>query len=398
VPLVSSTAMNAFRRELRRRVSQAFRPWRSVLLQGGSPMNVVVLRPLIDAMGRDPRIRLFLSGKFRQQDDPQGLIDATGLAGVTPLSKREARKLRADLYVSAEGSRPAGKRSHRRALVFHGASFKGRSVARKTRFFDRILLVGPWQRRQFVARGWFSENDPRLVAAGMPKLDRLVRGDVDRDAVRRGLGIGHGEKLVLYAPTWGEHSSIFTMGDELVRCAAAIPGVRIVVKLHDHLLDPTRSEIDWRSRLRAFEALGVVRYDDVDVVPALAAADVLVSDASSVLQEFALLDRPIVYADVPELFASSRYRKSADTATWHQKGGIVIRRGEEIVAALERSFAAPSEFSAQRRAIAQDVFYCPGDATRRCLEILYAELALDAPPLAAPPIRESPPLETLRTA
>ncbi len=366
-------------RHLRRTLSRIIRGKRDVLLHACSPMNIVVMRPIIDALQRDPRIRLILAAKFRTRDDAPAMIAATRLKDVEPMKRRAAHKYRADLYIAPDGSRVAGKRSYRRMLTFHGASFKGRSIAKKAKFFDKIMLVGPWQRRQFIARKFIKEGDPRLVEIGMPKLDPLVNGSIDVRALRARLGIDPSKKVVLYAPTWGEHSSIFKMGEAMLERASRIDGIHVLVKLHDHLKDPNHSKIDWEARAKAWPWKNVSLYEDIDVVPAMALADVLISDASSVLQEFMLLDRPIVYCDVPELFQSKRYRKTADVDTWSQKGGIVIKTGDEIAAALDRCFSDPSEFSAARRAIANDVFYNPGIATQRALELVYSELGLPLP-------------------
>lgn len=337
-------------------------------------MNVVVMRPILDALAHDSRVRLHLAAKYRRKDDAPSMIRATNLQDVVPVSAKEAGRLRADLYLCAEGSRPPGKRCHRRVVMFHGASFKGRSVAKKLKFFDRILLVGPWQHRQFLARGYFEEGDPRLERIGMPKLDALANGTIDRGALRVRLGIPREKKIVLYAPTWGEHSSMFKMGESIVEHAAKMPGVHVLVKFHDHLLDLNHSPIDWAARSGTWSWKNVTIYRDIDVVPALALADVLISDASSVLQEFTLVDRPIVYCDVPELFRSKRYKKTADTETWSQKGGVVIRGAHELSTALERCFSNPSEFSPIRRKIAEDVFYNPGTATEAALAVIRSEL------------------------
>lgn len=362
-----------------RAVRRFFSQKRSIILEGASPMNIVILRPILERLQRDSRIRLYLSAKFLQKDDPESMIRATGLRDVTPLKQSRARRFPADLYLSTDGSRVPGKSSYRRLLTFHGASFKGRTIAKKTRFFDKIMLVGPWQRRQFVARGYFQDNDPRFVPIGMPKLDKLAARGHDVVAIRRSLGIADHERVVLYAPTWGEQSSIFKMGEAMLEAASTVPNVRILVKLHDHLMDPTRSPIDWLERAQQWPWKNVELYRDIDVVPALAIADVLISDASSVIQEFMLLDRPVIYCDVPELLKSKRYKKTADTQTWFQKGGPVIKTGPEIVPALERSLGNPSEFSEIRRKIAEDVFYNPGTATEHALRLIYTELELERP-------------------
>ncbi|MFH0944009.1 MAG: CDP-glycerol glycerophosphotransferase family protein [Planctomycetota bacterium] len=358
-----------------RGMTQGFRGHRTVLFSAGSPMNVDVMRPLLDVLAADERIDLCFAGEYREPGDVEALAEASGLDGVTLLTEKEAKSLKADMYLCPDGSR-YGKNCHCRVLLFHGVSFKGRAIARRARWFHQIFLVGPYQRRQFVERGIFEKHDPRLVSVGMPKLDRLVRSTIDRDQVRARLGVGNDEACVLYAPTWSEQSSLFTLGEELIDALSAEPGVRLVVKFHDHHLNPSRSSIDWRERAARWNPERVALFEETDVVPALAAADVLVTDASSVSQEFCLLDRPILFAEVKELYESERYRETADLKTWGQSAGPVFKTPEQAVKELRRSLANPTEFSPIRRKLAQDMFYHPGHATKRALEVLYRELRL----------------------
>ena len=245
-----------------------------------------------------------------------------------------------------------------------------------------MFLVGPYQRRRLVELGLFERDDPRLVDVGMPKLDALARGEVDGAAVRAELDVDASLPCVVYAPTWGDHSSLATIGEPLIRSLAE--RATVIVKPHDHHLDPTRSSIDWGARLRDLESDRVRIYRRPDVVPALAAADVLVSDASSVSQEFTLLDRPMILVETPALYRSERYRDTIDLDTWGLQGGEVITDANQARDALERCLARPGERSAIRRAIAKDLFHHPGRATDVALDAIYAELSLSRPTASDP--------------
>lgn len=371
--------MNLLRRRQRYALSLLFRRNRTVLVSASSPMNVVVMRPVLDVLLADPRIEVFFTGKYQNVDDARPLLEKAGLRGVRLVNEEQAERLKADVYLSPDGTK-YGRNCYRRVLSFHGASFKGRSIVERAKWFHKVMLIGEYQRRTFVQRGIFADDASQLLKVGMPKLDALVNGTLDVEPLRKRFGIAPGTRCVLYAPTWTEFSSLATMGEAMLSELARRSDVRVLVKLHDHLLDPTRSTIDWGARARAWTFPNVVLYEDVDVVPALALADVLISDASSVSQEFALLDRPLIYCDVPELYQSERYRETFDSATWGQKAGLTIQKAGEINAALDRCFANPSEFSELRRQLARDVFYHPGSATPYALAALYRELRCDAPP------------------
>ena len=358
-----------------RGLAQSFRGRRKVLFSAGSPMNVVVQRPLLDVLGQDERIELYFAGEYRSPGDTEELARASGLSGVTLLSEPEAQRLKADLYLCPDGSR-YGKLCHCRVLLFHGVSFKGRSLCERARWFHQVFLVGPYQRRQFVEQGIFEEHDPRLAAIGMPKLDRLVRGEIDRSKVREQLRVAAASTCVLYAPTWSDQSSLVTIGEELISTLAAEPDLHLLVKLHDHHRNPRRSTVDWSARAAAWKSERVTLVDDIDVTPALSAADILITDASSVSQEFCLLDRPILFAQVPGLYESERYRDSADLKTWGQRAGLTFETVSQALDALRRSLEHPQELASIRQQVSQDLFYNPGSATEHALEALYRQLRL----------------------
>ncbi len=117
-----------------------------------------------------------------------------------------------------------------------------------------------------------------------------------------------------------------------------------------------------------FEMLWEVANDSKKHVKAI--ADALISDASSVANEYTLLDRPIVFIDVPELF--EKYRDSIDLEGWGQSSGPVAKTVEDVHRHLEASFSDPSTYAAQRRRIAEEGFYHPGRATDAAMEAIAA--------------------------
>ncbi len=109
---------------------------------------------------------------------------------------------------------------------------------------------------------------------------------------------------MLYAPTWSPYSSLNTMGRDVIAALGRLD-VNVIVKLHDRSYDAeTRGSggVDWRAELlRLCRIHGAKLVQDADASPWLHAADLLVTDHSSVGFEFMLLDRPIVVLDSPGL-------------------------------------------------------------------------------------------------
>src|SRR4029077_1761007 len=105
--------------------------------------------------------------------------------------------------------------------------------------------------------------------------------------------------------------------------------------------------------------------------------DALVTDHSSVGFEFALLDRPIIVIDTPELI--QRARVGIDKVRALHSAATVVRDVTSATRAIVRSLADPTRLSAERRALADRSFYRPGSATARTAKRLYQTAALAAP-------------------
>jgi CDP-glycerol glycerophosphotransferase (TagB/SpsB family) len=134
----------------------------------------------------------------------------------------------------------------------------------------------------------------------------------------------------------------------------------ILIKLHDH---PRDHSVDWPKQLRPLVDRHTKLVRDFDIVPYLFVADLLITDASSVSSEYSLLDRPMVFLDVPEMIRAMRAKgRAVDLETWGRRGGVTVRWPDEAVDAVRSSLAHPGRGGAIRRAMARDLFFNPGRA------------------------------------
>ncbi|MFF5604812.1 CDP-glycerol glycerophosphotransferase family protein [Streptomyces cellulosae] len=203
------------------------------------------------------------------------------------------------------------------------------------------------------------------LRSGSPRNDVLVRGDEERArATRERLGIPEGDTVVLYAPTRRDYRRDGLVERiDLARFAADLgEGRTLVVRLHPTLADgPARglglSELHRRGVL-------VDATDEPEVQDVLLAADVLVTDYSSVMFDYALLDRPVVvHADDWDAFRASRGAYLDVTA---EAPGHVTRSYREL-AWLFASGTWEDEESARLRAAFRERFceYDDGRAAER---------------------------------
>ncbi|MBI1733495.1 MAG: CDP-glycerol glycerophosphotransferase family protein, partial [Gammaproteobacteria bacterium] len=157
-------------------------------------------------------------------------------------------------------------------------------------------------------------------------------------------------KTILFAPTWNRQLSAADLTRE--RTVELLRGgredVNVIIKPHPHTI---RLWPDWH---RAFQRVARERpnvwlVDDPasDVVPFLSAADVLVSDVSSVIFSYLALDRPIVLVTHPERAQDHGYDPEGIEWQWRDLGEEVTEI-ERLPAAVARTLADPDRFAARR--------------------------------------------------
>jgi hypothetical protein len=349
-----------------------------VLVDVRTPMNLAVLKPIWSTLAQDARIDVTVT-----TDEVAPVAAALGPEHRHRLVPRQrATWARVDLALTADfWSDTPVRRCRRRVNFMHGVAGKydlddpARLAGADLSRFDRIAFVNEERRSRYVAAGVVAPE--RAVLVGFPKLDDLVNGAWLPADVRRDLGLDPAIGTVLYAPTFSAANSLHAAGERLID-ALLSTGRNVIVKLHDRSLVPTAqytAGIDWPARLARFDShprFALAR--GANAGPYLSAADVLVTDHSTVGFEFAVLDRPIVVFDVPELETAARI----DAGKWRLLRSMsdVVADVPGLAAAVERGYADPGRLR-DARARARSLFAYPGTATERALAVVYEMLELE---------------------
>jgi hypothetical protein len=352
---------------------------RRILVDARTPVNYAMFAPVHRRMRGDSRIRF----SFIASEEPARARSIFRDAGadariVSPLT---AALTKFDAYVTSDfmwATLPLGTR---RIQMFHGVGGKYGFDAptESMRVWDRVLFVNRRRLANCVAAGALDADSPAIRLVGMPKVDGLVDGSLDRGRMVANLGLGAHRPTVLYAPTWSPASSLNQFGLDLIRRLTDLP-INLIVKLHDRSRDPRErysGGVDWPSAVSAIlpGARGVLAHG-ADICPCLAAADLLITDHSSAGFEYLLLDRPIVRIHLPALIEHAHIHPDYVALLSDVSESVCDAPG--AVAAVERGLAHPTARSAARRAVAADLFHEPGTATARCAAALYDAIGLEA--------------------
>jgi hypothetical protein len=341
---------------------------RKIVFTGYAPVHFVCFRPLYRKLARFPQLEFHFSGGLAEDEaksarsyNAEKLFRPFGVPRhrIIPLEELSRRDYDMVFCAHVTGFFPRSDRE--RVQIFHGLSFRNMAVRREVLIFDHLFITGPYMMRAFQENQLLRPNDPRCVPVGFPKVDRLVDGSLDRRVILKRLGLSGKRPIVLYAPTGLRGNSLETgRGEEVLKRLRAAGRVDLLVKLHDHMKDKS---VDWPARLGRLTDAHTKLVRDPDIVPYLYAADLLLTDASSVSSEYCLLDRPMVFIDVPELLEAVQKKGNAlDLETWGRRAGVTAGWPDEIVDAVGWSLDHPEHGSPVRKAMAADLFFNPGQA------------------------------------
>ena len=369
-----------------RKIDKQWQRWRSpdrrrLLVNARTAMNYSTIAPIVERLQPDPRVEFY----FTASENPE-LTEQIYAEAVQPfefITPRQASLTRFDVYLAADFLWVNLPRGARRVQTFHGVAGKYRTVydspSNSMRDWDRLFFINKRRLQHFIDCGAIDANSDAARLIGMPKLDCLVDGSLVRDEILTSLGIDPARRTILYAPTWSAHSSVVSMGEELVKRLGEA-GYAVIVKLHDRSRDANdyghSGGVDWGARLEPL----LQRYDGLLATGSnssryLPAADVMITDHSSVGFEYLLLDRPLIRIHVPELIKNTDIEPSYVELMANASSSA--NDVDETVAAVERSFAEPGFKSRERVAVANEMFYKPGTATARAVTELYELMELD---------------------
>jgi CDP-glycerol glycerophosphotransferase len=187
------------------------------------------------------------------------------------------------------------------------------------------------------------------IESGYPRNDVLATAtDDDVRAIRARLNIEPGQTAVLYAPTHREYASGYVHVLDLAKVAEALgPDHVLLARLHYFYgEDPVLRELHRQGRVR-----DVAAHPSIEELSL--AADALVTDYSSLMFDYAVLDRPIViHAPDWETYRSVR---GTYFDLMREPPGVVTRTDGELADAL-RSRAAWGEDATRLRAAFRERF------------------------------------------
>ena len=173
----------------------------------------------------------------------------------------------------------------------HGIGAKSTSFFSSIEYFDIYIAEGIQKYNR--VRDLYPQHENKLALVGFSKFDEIVNfSQEQKDELFEKYGLDKNRKTILYAPTFFP-SSIEKMADDFPN---EFKEYNIWVK--PHYLTYERKK--YKNHLKKFKIwesyknCTILPLNEYNLVPFLATSDVMISDESSAMFEFASLNKPVI--------------------------------------------------------------------------------------------------------
>jgi len=173
----------------------------------------------------------------------------------------------------------------------HGIGAKSTSFFSSIEYFDVYIAEGIQKYNRL--KNLYPQHEEKLALVGFSKFDEIVNfTEAQKEELFKKYGLDREKKTILYAPTFFP-SSIEKMADDFPN---EFKAYNIWVKPHYLTYERKR----YKNHLKKFkiweqyENCTILPLSEYNLVPFLATSDVMISDESSAMFEFASLNKPVV--------------------------------------------------------------------------------------------------------
>ena len=216
--------------------------------------------------------------------------------------------------------------------VFHGLAGEKKGHFRIRHYFDLYLTQGPYFTNKFNELKAKHKNF-EVIETGWPKLDIYGKQKEIYHITKQELLAKHSaKKIILYAPTFSPSLTSAPFLLEEIRTLAKNTDYFIICKFHDLM----SVEFIEMYKLLAQEVDNIVYETERNIIKFLLMADLMISDTSSVVYEFLLLDKPVItYKSSSKSILwddSDEYEKLEEKVTTNFENDDFRSQRQEIIA------------------------------------------------------------------
>jgi CDP-glycerol glycerophosphotransferase (TagB/SpsB family) len=268
-------------------------------------------------------------------------------------------------------------------LIFlnHGTGIKNilyRNLARVPNDKYQIFVEGKHRVESLMNSPSLRKNEVHLI--GLPKLDFYFQGRFNRAEVLTRWNLNPNKKTILFAPTY-KPTCLYEVKDDIFEQTV---DYNLIVKLHPYSwmgkYAPHKQHRIYERRVKKYPHAVLLPFNEYNIVPYYAAADVVISEASSTVFDFLALKKFGIIYDLPcdQLkHSDGEALLEIDNREFLKGAFIHIDSGKQINKAIEQSLHPTNEMIEAADKYRKNLFYkLDGKASERFvkkMEELYFE-------------------------
>jgi CDP-glycerol glycerophosphotransferase (TagB/SpsB family) len=175
--------------------------------------------------------------------------------------------------------------------MFHGISDKPFSYHKSLKHYSLITVPGPQKKESIMEKGLALPE--RIVEIGFPKIDYFLHSKFDSVAFKKKLGIDPARKTILYSPTWVDPNKYSSFSKYVVPIIKKFRDFNLLIKPHMNILRYRPWQIAKAYIMKGRNCR--IYPKSINILPFMAISDVLITDISSVAQEYLAFDKPVIF-------------------------------------------------------------------------------------------------------
>ncbi|MFO7888805.1 MAG: CDP-glycerol glycerophosphotransferase family protein [bacterium] len=259
--------------------------------------------------------------------------------------------------------------------VDHGPGLKTlryREFLKQKSIKYHIFVEGQYRIDKFKKYGL--EKIEQIYDVGLPKLDPFFQADYNPDEILKKYDLDPKKKTVLYAPSY-KPTSIFEITKSI---HTIINDYNVIVKLHPYSWNgkyaPHQQHRIFEKLAKKYENLILIPKNEHNMMPFLYHADTMISDGSSVINEFLALGKCGIIFDLD--YSKLKHSDGQplledDTKEWLKKSFVHIDDANQLKIAVKQALNPSLQ---RKEALKKDrdyIFsYTDGNAGKRVKNII----------------------------
>ena len=177
-----------------------------------------------------------------------------------------------------------------KAQVFHGFAGEKKGHFRIRSYFDLYLTQGPYFTKVFLENKKI-HKDFEVIETGWSRIDNLFKKNSELVKRKKNLLEKYNkDKILLYAPTFSPKLTSASYLKKEIISISDKTSYLLLIKFHPLMSDSLKKEYENIAK----ENTNILIYNDNDISDLLKISDLLISDTSSVIYEFSLLNKPVI--------------------------------------------------------------------------------------------------------